>query len=619
MKKKLVISIVSIMSFILLLSGILILNNKEVKNSSVDKEIKSENQEDTTWQEDYEYKKDKKNKILVLGKYNGSDKDITIPAKAVIDGVEYKVMTLGVFNHTKKVFKDIDSLTVEDGVMFPTHDYFYTKTNTKKLKIGKVDLSMFDFFNVRAYDFIQASEEIDLTNFDNTSMVRLTASNLNATSYMYAPKIILGKKNVLLKKWNGLDTKIEFCSDKRSVCYWLREGTNEVYSSKTLPYQYDGETMSGTYLKYDGDILLKYNPNGGVGYVINRKMDSTTKVEENKFERYGYTFNGWNTESDGSGTSYNINDTINSDETITLYAQWIKNDINLETKTLRLDYHLSEEDSELFATPTLMGYSIKLKINDEAYNEKIVVKYGENEKLISSNNGIYNFYTKRSCNYSGVNACAGDIIYDGPVEVKLPENVEYEISPLNTYGGNNEFVYDTINGKLTEDKEYNIEIRVPRVDLKIYFLTEDPLNVPGKGVKIISYNSDILNDKIMELQYNGTKTGTYKIGRNSTTNTIYLEDGDFITVHNFPTAAAVNVHTADIPYTSYTSGNIYNNYELGFSDYSGGIYSQNPSSYTFIYKYKEFSEIGVSKSNGAGIENKKYKFKITAKYNDPER
>jgi uncharacterized repeat protein (TIGR02543 family) len=37
----------------------------------------------------------------------------------------------------------------------------------------------------------------------------------------------------------------------------------------------------------------------------------------------GFTFNGWNTAADGSGTPYSPTDTFNINVNTTLYAQWV--------------------------------------------------------------------------------------------------------------------------------------------------------------------------------------------------------------------------------------------------------------------------------------------------------
>ncbi|MEE1253465.1 MAG: InlB B-repeat-containing protein [Paludibacteraceae bacterium] len=64
---------------------------------------------------------------------------------------------------------------------------------------------------------------------------------------------------------------------------------------------------------------ISYNANGGSG-----TMESTTNVvAANTFTREGYTFAGWNTVADGTGTSYAAGDYISSD--LTLYAQWEEN------------------------------------------------------------------------------------------------------------------------------------------------------------------------------------------------------------------------------------------------------------------------------------------------------
>ena len=74
---------------------------------------------------------------------------------------------------------------------------------------------------------------------------------------------------------------------------------------------------------------VAFDANGGEGYTDPQVFtyDETQPLKENAFTRDGYTFTGWNTEPDGSGTSYADGTTVNNltsvdGETITLYAQW---------------------------------------------------------------------------------------------------------------------------------------------------------------------------------------------------------------------------------------------------------------------------------------------------------
>lgn len=82
---------------------------------------------------------------------------------------------------------------------------------------------------------------------------------------------------------------------------------------------------------------LIYKPNGGNGsdYSVNGNVDDIVAVEDNNsFKRNGYTFTGWNTRADGSGTAYGAGDNytlIDGDNV--LYAQWKKNRPNHNTYT----------------------------------------------------------------------------------------------------------------------------------------------------------------------------------------------------------------------------------------------------------------------------------------------
>ena len=45
-------------------------------------------------------------------------------------------------------------------------------------------------------------------------------------------------------------------------------------------------------------------------------------LNANSFTRTGYTFSGWNTNADGSGTAYGDGASISPSSNVTLYAQW---------------------------------------------------------------------------------------------------------------------------------------------------------------------------------------------------------------------------------------------------------------------------------------------------------
>ena len=83
-----------------------------------------------------------------------------------------------------------------------------------------------------------------------------------------------------------------------------------------------------------GVVGLTYDPQGGSGEPGDQIGGAAENVTVSTTEptRPGYTFTGWNTEADGSGTSYSGDDTYTLPDTgtDTLYAQWQPNPSNVE-------------------------------------------------------------------------------------------------------------------------------------------------------------------------------------------------------------------------------------------------------------------------------------------------
>ena len=67
---------------------------------------------------------------------------------------------------------------------------------------------------------------------------------------------------------------------------------------------------------------VTFNGNGGTGTMSNQVANVPTALTLNIFTRTGYSFSGWNTASNGSGTAYANNAVYSFAADITLYAQW---------------------------------------------------------------------------------------------------------------------------------------------------------------------------------------------------------------------------------------------------------------------------------------------------------
>lgn len=72
------------------------------------------------------------------------------------------------------------------------------------------------------------------------------------------------------------------------------------------------------------DVTISYRANGGEGTVGDETVElgDDTNIARNGFSFHSHRFIGWNTEPDGSGTSYAPGQSIAPTEDLVLYAQW---------------------------------------------------------------------------------------------------------------------------------------------------------------------------------------------------------------------------------------------------------------------------------------------------------
>ena len=69
-------------------------------------------------------------------------------------------------------------------------------------------------------------------------------------------------------------------------------------------------------------FTVSFNANGGIGNMADQTASSATNLTSNTFTKTGFTFEGWNTNADGSGVSYGNGASYPFTSSTTLYAQW---------------------------------------------------------------------------------------------------------------------------------------------------------------------------------------------------------------------------------------------------------------------------------------------------------
>ena len=92
---------------------------------------------------------------------------------------------------------------------------------------------------------------------------------------------------------------------------------------------YYGSTPAGPVEK-----TVTFDANGGTGSMTAQVASTATALTVNTFELSGYTFDGWNTAANGSGTSYADQASYAFTDDVTLFAQWT---INQYTITFNSD------------------------------------------------------------------------------------------------------------------------------------------------------------------------------------------------------------------------------------------------------------------------------------------
>jgi uncharacterized repeat protein (TIGR02543 family) len=83
-------------------------------------------------------------------------------------------------------------------------------------------------------------------------------------------------------------------------------------------------SVSAQALPVASDCVITFEPNGPVSSTQSQTVtcDSATNLTSNTFTYAGFSFTGWNTAADGTGTSYSNNQSISTSAGLTLYAQW---------------------------------------------------------------------------------------------------------------------------------------------------------------------------------------------------------------------------------------------------------------------------------------------------------
>ena len=131
-----------------------------------------------------------------------------------------------------------------------------------------------------------------------------------------------------------------YYNEDSSICY---------YTSVLGPWVSWGTAGNGTLYAVwnNGSYSVKYLTNGGSGsYYTDGFTNNVAKALRNTaFSRTGYTLTGWNTKADGTGTHYDLGESVtnlaDNGETFDLYAEWTAREYNVTLINGKGEFDLS--------------------------------------------------------------------------------------------------------------------------------------------------------------------------------------------------------------------------------------------------------------------------------------
>ena len=197
-----------------------------------------------------------------------------------------------------------------------------------------------------------------------------------------------------------------------------------------------GKTLYAKWIK--SEYKVSFSANGGSGKMktITCKINKNCTLTKNGFSRKGYSFAGWNTKADGTGTSYSNKGVINQEVAtdIKLYAQWKLKNYSITYK-LNGGVNNSENPSTYDYTksvslkkPTRDGYGFAGWYSDSKFKKKV-------SSISKGSTGNKTLYAKWSKSVLSVNSRNVNVEYgsNSVVEVKLSKKgtVNYFIEDEN--------------------------------------------------------------------------------------------------------------------------------------------------------------------------------------------
>jgi uncharacterized repeat protein (TIGR02543 family) len=98
-------------------------------------------------------------------------------------------------------------------------------------------------------------------------------------------------------------------------------GCGTKFSNRSY-YDFSADITLYAQWRSNSGYTVTFDSNGGSGCMSNQSSSVSAALSSNTFTRNGYTFSGWTSNADGSGTSYADSGTYSFASGMTVYAKW---------------------------------------------------------------------------------------------------------------------------------------------------------------------------------------------------------------------------------------------------------------------------------------------------------
>lgn len=187
---------------------------------------------------------------------------------------------------------------------------------------------------------VDTSGELVIEGFNNTATTGQCRTSGAAADTSYARwTFTISSSRVCRIYKNGVELPVNINGGASS--YGVTTGVALSSASHTVNYlgrsQWSGDSDLGGNIRWikvyktalsQSEItdeqtgIVTFDPNLGTGSMANQSSTSAATLSANGFTRPDFTFAGWNTAANGSGTPYSNGSTYSFSDDITLYAQW---------------------------------------------------------------------------------------------------------------------------------------------------------------------------------------------------------------------------------------------------------------------------------------------------------